>query len=145
MPSKKSFYGANISYKDVISVYYRTQGTFSCFVIQPMIADEDTSDGYTIALWAVDNRGAVMNGFEPISLPANKHSLPIKKRVQFANVYLTKEQLDKLYSDGTFNLGLNPIPYSANDKYVGFEIFNASEEQVTTLGTINPSPPATRS
>jgi hypothetical protein len=145
MAKQNLFFGANIPFAD-IALYYN-QGTFSYLVFQPMIPDGGKpNDDYTIALWAVDNIGAVMNGYEPIILPPNKHFIEAKKKVHFANVYVERPQLENLFKDGQFTIGLAPISYAANKEYVSFEIFNADKDSLnyTALSLANPSPPASR-
>jgi hypothetical protein len=143
MPKKNTFFGANIPYAD-ISVFYN-QGTFSYFVIQSMMADgEKDNDDYTIVLWAIDTKGSVMPGINPIMPRANSHELPAKKKVQFANGYLTKRRLAALYVNGPFTLELKPVEYKGDKDYVSFEIYNADLISLTpkALDTIDPSPPA---
>jgi hypothetical protein len=143
MPKKNTFFGANVPYADIAAYY--THESFFYFVLQSMMADgEKDNDDYTIALWAVDNKGTVMPGTNPIVPRANSHELVAKKKVRFANVYLTKRRLAALYVNGPFTLELKPVEYKGDKDYVSFEIYNADLISLTpaALATIDPSPPA---
>ena len=141
MAKQNTFFGATLSYTDTISYYYR-QGDFSRFIIQAMIENGGKADDdYNIVLWAVDNKGKVMNGSSAIKVPLNNHTLPAKKKVHFANVPLSKEDLNDLYKGDPFDLELRPVFYLDTD-YVGFDVYKVNEVTLVALKTLNPSPPA---
>jgi hypothetical protein len=141
MDKNNIFFGATLSYANTISYYY-SQDDFSRFVIQVMIENgTKADDDYNIVLWAIKKDGKVMNGHSPIQVPSNGYKLPGRKKVYFANVPFSKEELAHIYQGEPFDIELKPVYYQ-DTNYVAFEVLKAGELTLAALKTLNPSPPA---
>ncbi len=140
---KNTFQGALIGY-NVVETYYRNDPTFSRFVFQQKIKDgSKANDDYDLMIWAIDNKGAAMNT-EVIPIePLTDRPLPKNKKVNFANIVLSRKDLDYLYISPTSKGELKLYPEEYKDtNYVSYsaETINSPLRVVK----LNPSPPASQ-
>ena len=138
MPKKNFFVVAEMSIAD-LSIYQEPE--FNNFTFQQFIEDgEKNDDYYTLSAFAIDNDRNVMGdqiNLKPID--GNSH-LP-GKRVQFANIVVTKEVLDQIFPNHVPTSPLRLIPQKSVNypKFIAY-IVQAGADLSGTV--IDPSPPA---
>ncbi len=149
-----SFSGISIAYsvvKDYYPVNYKNP-YFDHFVFQPMIGDGTCADNvYTMAAYAADEDGTVLNGEAMLAAIPFNHPVPAKKHIQFANLHLDLTALGKLYPPGGTTTELRIYPSGTyycghNGEDTAYMVYFAETgtkdgPDLITKTPINPSPP----
>jgi hypothetical protein len=138
MPKKNYFVSAEMSIAD-LDAYKEDE--FNNFTFQQFIDDgEKNDDYYVLSAYAIDNDGNVM-GDQIIlkTIDSNSH-LP-GKRVQFANIVVTRDVLDQIFPGHIPTSPLTLVPQKSTNypKYIAYKVQGGAN----LAGTIiDPSPPA---
>ena len=140
MAKKNKFLPAKMLLADV-SIYY-TSSEFACFkFLQVMEDGSKTDDDYVLTAFAVGKMGEVIGKQIGLNnIPGDGHE-PKDKRIQFANLTVTKDVLIQIYGEGEPDTDLTLYP-QASTKFAGFIAYNVEGGFDLVSVIVDPSPPA---
>lgn len=141
MPKKNTFLSVAMSNTDLTTFYPTSK--FDRFIFQRVMENGSLKDdSYILNAFAIDKDGELMGDQIELVEIEDTPSHQIDRRVQFANIVVTKTDLDFIFNNSfpTTDLCLYPQKSKKYPKFVAYKVADAVA--LSTAKVIAPSPPA---